>query len=224
MTAHEALHHHISLDSIPQLLFQHAMLVFITGFFTGAGLIIAIGAQNAFVLRVGLTRRHVLPVALFCALADALLIAAGVGGFGRLVQASPVLLAIVTWGGIAFLAWYGLSALRRALAPNVMRASTEDVASLSATLAKCAAFTFLNPHVYLDTVVLLGSLSAAYAPHTTVYGFGAATSSFVWFFSLAFGARLLAPLFEKPAAWRVLDSLIAAVMFLLAGKLLWGAL
>jgi L-lysine exporter family protein LysE/ArgO len=200
------------------------VLTFLAGFATGAGLIIAIGAQNAFVLRVGLTKRHVFPVALFCASADALLIVAGVGGFGRLVQSSPALLAIVTWGGVAFLSWYGLSALRRAMSPNALRAAGEVEPSLGATLAKCAAFTFLNPHVYLDTVVLLGSLSAAYAPNSAIYGLGAAISSFVWFFSLAYGARLLAPLFEKPAAWRVLDSLIAVVMFLLAGKLIWGAL
>ncbi len=199
------------------------MLTYITGFLTGAGLIIAIGAQNAYVLRVGLTKRHVFAVALFCAVSDATLIVAGVGGFGRMVQASPLLLSIVTWGGAAFLLWYGLSALRRAISPNAMRASQEEVPSLGATLAKCAAFTFLNPHVYLDTVVLLGSLSAAYAPHTAIYGFGAASASFVWFFGLAYGARLLVPLFEKPVAWRVLDSIIAAVMFLLAGKLVWGA-
>jgi L-lysine exporter family protein LysE/ArgO len=200
------------------------VLTFLTGFLTGAGLIIAIGAQNAFVLRVGLMRRHVFAVALFCAISDALLIGAGVGGFGTLVKSSPLLLAIATWGGAAFLLWYGISALRRALSATAMEASREEVPSLGGTLSKCAAFTFLNPHVYLDTVVLVGSLSAAYAPHSAIYGFGAATASFVWFFSLAYGARLLAPLFEKPAAWRVLDSIIAAVMFLLAAKLIWGAL
>ena len=198
------------------------MLPFFTGFATGAGLIIAIGAQNAFVLRLGLIRQHVFAVVLFCALADALLIIAGVAGFGQLVQTSPMLLTIVTWGGAVFLLWYGIAALRRALFPSAMRLANDAVPSLPATLAKCAAFTFLNPHVYLDTVVLLGSLSAAYAPHEVLYGAGAVIASFVWFFSLGFGARFLAPLFEKPTAWRVLDTIIASVMFLLAGKLVWG--
>jgi L-lysine exporter family protein LysE/ArgO len=195
------------------------LLTFIAGFATGAGLIIAIGAQNAFVLRVGLLRRHVFAVALFCALADALLIVAGVGGFGRLVQSSPILLRAVTWGGIAFLLWYGWTALRRALSPSALRAADDEVAALGPTLARCAAFTFLNPHVYLDTVILLGSLSASYAPRAWVYGAGAVVASFVWFFGLAYGARLLAPLFARPAAWRVLDLIIAGVMALLAGKL-----
>jgi L-lysine exporter family protein LysE/ArgO len=200
------------------------MLTFLTGFFTGAGLIIAIGAQNAFVLRVGLTRQHVFAVALFCATSDALLIFAGVYGLGSLVSRSPLLLQIVTWGGAAFLLWYGFAALRRALSPGALQASAETVPSLVATLAKCAAFTFLNPHVYLDTVILLGSLSAAYAPLQSIYGWGAAIGSFVWFFGLAYGARLLGPFFEKPAAWRVLDSIIAVVMALLAAKLIWRAL
>jgi L-lysine exporter family protein LysE/ArgO len=198
------------------------LLALITGFFTGAGLIIAIGAQNAFVLRIGLTRRHVFLVCLFCAISDALLIAAGVGGFGQFVQTSPLLLRIVTIGGIAFLLWYGWSAARRAMKPQAMQAAAETVEGLGPTLAKCAAFTFLNPHVYLDTVMLVGSLSAAYDPHEASYGLGAMAASFVWFFSLGYGARLLAPLFQQPSAWRVLDALIALVMILLATKLAFG--
>ncbi len=179
---------------------RHASLS--DGFLTGAGLIIAIGAQNAFVLRVGLTRRHVFAVALFCATSDALLIAAGVGGFGTLVKASPLLLGAVTWGGAAFLGWYGLAALRRALSPRGDAGCRRCRAGIAATLARCAAFTFLNPHVYLDTVLLVGSLSALYAPLQALYGVGAALASFVWFFALAYGARLLAPLFEirRPGA------------------------
>jgi L-lysine exporter family protein LysE/ArgO len=192
------------------------------GFLTGAGLIIAIGAQNAFVLRVGLIRRHVFAVCLFCALSDALLIIAGVGGFGQFVQASPLLLNSVTIGGIAFLLWYGWSALRRAMNPQAMLAANGTIEGLRPTLAKCAAFTFLNPHVYLDTVVLVGSLSAAYDPHEAIYGAGAVVASFTWFFALGYGARLLGPLFEKPASWRVLDGIIALVMVLLALKLAMG--
>lgn len=189
----------------------------LSGFFLGASLIIAIGAQNAFILRQGLMRSHVFILCLICALSDAVLIAAGVAGLGTLVSRSPALIAAVSLGGMLFLGAYSFMAFRRALHPGAMRTGTPEPLGLKAAVATCLAFTFLNPHVYLDTVVLLGSLSAAYqGADRLAYGLGAVTASFVWFFGLGYGARLLQPIFAKPAAWRVLDVLIGIVMALLA--------
>ena len=197
----------------------------VEGFLLGAGLIVAIGAQNAFVLRQGLARRHVLPVALFCTLADATLIAAGVAGLGTLVQQVPILLTLVTVAGAGFLLAYGVLAFRRALHPEALSARGASEMRLGATIATIAALTFLNPHVYLDTVVLLGSISARHEGWARVaFAVGAATASAVWFFSLAFGARLLAPLFARPMAWRVLDLVIAFVMAAIAVSLLFSLL
>jgi L-lysine exporter family protein LysE/ArgO len=193
----------------------------IAGFLVGGGLIVAIGAQNAFVLRQGLARRHVFPVALFCALSDAALILLGVGGLGALVVASPALLKIATWGGAAFLLAYGAFAFRRAFSPSAMQMADTVSGSLSAALAACAAFTFLNPHVWLDTVVLVGSISATHgAQGRWIFGLGAALASFCWFFSLAYGARLLTPFFADPRAWRMLDIVIGGVMWAIAATLL----
>jgi L-lysine exporter family protein LysE/ArgO len=184
-----------------------------SGFLLGASLIIAIGAQNAFILRQGLLREHVFVLCLICALADAVLIAAGVGGLGTLVASSPKLIAVVTAGGALFLACYAVLAFRRAMNPETLRAAREGEKSLKVAVAACLAFTFLNPHVYLDTVLLLGSLSGRFAgPVRMSYGIGAATASFVWFFGLGYGARLLQPLFARPSAWRVLDIVIGLVM------------
>lgn len=193
---------------------------FATGFLVGAGLIVAIGAQNAFVLRQGLLRRHVLPVVAICAAADAALIAAGVAGLGSLVTASPLLLVLARLGGALFLAAYGLMALRRAFRSESLRGEGEAAPTLGAALAACLAFTFLNPHVYLDTVVLIGALSGRFAGTAKLaYGLGAATASLVWFSALGFGARLLAPVFARPLAWRILDLAVAAIMLLIAARL-----
>jgi L-lysine exporter family protein LysE/ArgO len=196
---------------------------FLAGLLLGASLIIAIGAQNAFVLRQGLLQSHRFPVALFCAMSDAVLIAAGVGGLGAAVGQHPRLLAVVACAGALVLAWYGVQALRRAFHPEVLAPDTHtNTNTVWQVLATCAGFTWLNPHVYLDTVLLIGSLAAPWpwpGPRT-LFAAGAATSSFIWFFGLAYGARLLAPLFRKPMAWRVLDVLIALVMWGIAGKLL----
>ena len=190
------------------------------GFLLGAGLIIAIDVQNAFVLRQGLLRQHVMPVALVCSFADALLIAAGVGGFGRLVQTVPLLLTVFTALGAAFLFFYGAVAFRNALHPGVLQASAADKASLGTVLAACLAFTFLNPHVYLDTLVLIGASSARFpTPSAIAFGIGATLASFIWFFGLAYGARLLTPIFARPAAWRVLDLLIGVIMWTIGAKL-----
>jgi L-lysine exporter family protein LysE/ArgO len=186
---------------------------FLSGFFLGASLIIAIGAQNAFILRQGLLRQHVFILCLICAAADALLIALGVAGLGTLIQRSPQLIKAVTIGGAAFLFAYSFIAFRRAMHPAAMETQGRGEGSLKLAISTCLAFTFLNPHVYLDTVVLLGSLSARYEGQGRLfYAFGAMTASFVWFFALGYGARLLGPVFAKPAAWRVMDGIIGLVM------------
>ena len=194
----------------------------LAGFLSGAALIIAIGAQNAFVLRQGIRREHVLAVVLICAGADALLIAAGIAGLGALIQALPTALVAARYGGAVFLLGYGLIAVRRSLQAQRLTVDSAVGTSLGSAMATCLAFTFLNPHVYLDTVILLGSLASQRGVSGRwVFGAGAATASFVWFFSLGYGARLLGPLFAKPVAWRVLDALIALIMFALAGSLLF---
>lgn len=185
----------------------------LSGFLLGASLIIAIGAQNAFILRQGLLRRHVFILCLICGFSDAVLIGLGVAGLGSLIAGSSLLLAIVTLGGAVFLACYAVLAFRRALNPEAMKAANEGGTSLRAAIATCLAFTFLNPHVYLDTVLLVGGLSARFEGSARLaYAIGAMSASFVWFFGLGYGARLLAPVFAKPSAWRVLDLLIALVM------------
>ncbi len=194
------------------------------GFGMGAGLIIAIGAQNAFVLKTGLLRRHLLAVVLFCFLSDATLIAAGVGGFGTLVAAFPLLTDAAAIGGAIFLAFYGARAAWSALRPGALQAG-DGVGGpgLLATLATVAALTWLNPHVYLDTVVLVGGIAGQFPmPQRLWFGAGAVLASAAWFFALGYGARLLAPLFARPAAWQVLDGLIALVMWAIATSLLLG--
>jgi L-lysine exporter family protein LysE/ArgO len=190
---------------------------YLKGFATGGALIVAIGAQNAFVLRQGLKREHVLAVVLVCAVSDVLLMTLGVAGLGTLVQGSPTLLSIARWGGAAFLSGYGVLAAHRAWAGEQMTMERGGSLTLKAAIATCLAFTYLNPHCWLDTVVLVGSISAQQPGALRwVYGAGAASSSIVWFFSLGYGAQLLIPLFAKPTAWRVLDGLIALVMFSIA--------
>lgn len=185
----------------------------LSGFLLGASLIVAIGAQNAFILRQGLLKQHVFILCLICALSDAVLIGAGVAGLGTLIARSPVLINVVTVGGALFLFSYAVIAFKRATKPDTLRAANNGKGSLKAAIAACLAFTFLNPHVYLDTVVLLGSLSAHYdGPARTAYALGAMLASFVWFFGLGYGARLLQPFFAKPSAWRVLDMLVGLVM------------
>lgn len=193
----------------------------LAGFSLGGGLIVAIGAQNAFVLRLGLLRSQVFAICLLCALSDAVLIILGIAGLGTLVQRSQLLLTIVTYGGALFLFVYGLMAFRRVFMPQAMDSARQEAPTLRAAIATALAFTFLNPHVYLDTVLLLGSFSAQYVGEERMaFGFGAVTASFVWFFGLGYGARLLAPLFWRPMAWQILDVLIGLVMWTLAVSLL----
>ena len=193
------------------------LATFLTGLGSAASLIVAIGAQNAFVLRQGLRREHVLPIVLICVISDALLIAAGVAGIGVLVKNAPIALEIVRWAGFAFLLGYAVFAARRALKPESLTASGAVAGSLAAAVGTCLAITWLNPHVYLDTVLLLGSLSASHGdPGRWIFGAGAATASLLWFGLLGFGARFAAPVFAKPIAWRILDGGIAMLMVVLA--------
>lgn len=189
----------------------------VAGFGLGLSLILAIGAQNAFVLRQGLRGAHVFAVCLTCALSDAVLIVAGVAGFGWLVTAAPWLAPAMRYAGAAFLLVYGGLAFRSAwrggdgLQPNAV---ADAAGSLKGALLTCLALTWLNPHVYLDTVVLLGTVAAQWQPWP--FGAGAVLASFVFFFSLGYGARLLRPVFARPGAWRVLEFGIGVIMWALA--------
>ncbi|NBS45497.1 MAG: amino acid transporter [Betaproteobacteria bacterium] len=197
------------------------LAVFVQGLVLGLSLIVAIGAQNAFVLRQGLRREQVGSIVLFCAVSDALLIAAGVLGMAQALGDRPWLARGLALAGAAFLAAYGLRALRRALTPQALHASTEGGSlSRSAALAQAAAFTLLNPHVYLDTVLLVGSIGAQQpAALQPWFIAGASAASLGWFSALGFGARWLAPWFARPRAWQVLDGLIGLTMLLLAALL-----
>ena len=198
------------------------MASFIAGFSLGFSLILAIGAQNAFVLRQGLRREHVLATVLVCAISDAALIAAGVAGFGALAQAVPGLEWVMRVFGAAFLAFYGARALWAAWKGGAaLDTGGEARHSLRGVLLTVLALTWLNPHVYLDTVVLLGSVSAQY-PSRLDFAAGATLASFAFFFSLGYGARLLAPLFARPAAWRALDLVVGLTMWAIAFSLLAG--
>ena len=195
----------------------------LAGFATGGSLIVAIGAQNTFVLRQGLRQEHVLPIVALCACADAALIVAGVAGLGEFIEAAPAALFWLRIGGAGFLTVYGGMALRRAMSPHQATVDHGVPTRLSSAMATAAAFTFLNPHVYLDTVVLVGALANQHQGMARwQFAAGAAMASVVWFTSLGFGAKLLVPLFAKPLTWRVLDAAIAVVMFALAATLLLG--
>ncbi|CUJ85806.1 Arginine exporter protein ArgO [Ruegeria denitrificans] len=191
----------------------------IAGFALGFSLILAIGAQNAFVLRQGLRREHVFPLVLTCAVSDAILIAAGVAGFGALAAAAPWFETVMRYGGAIFLTWYGLRSLQSAWQGGAaMDVSKGQRASLRSVLLTVLAFTWLNPHVYLDTVVLIGSISAQYDDRLA-FASGAMLSSFVFFFSLGYGSRVLSPIFARPRAWQILDVVIGIVMLGIALKL-----
>jgi L-lysine exporter family protein LysE/ArgO len=184
----------------------------LVGFIASFTLIAAIGAQNAFVLRQGIRREHVLPVVAMCTVSDIVLISAGIAGVGALISAHPSALNIAKFGGALFLTGYGLLAARRAWRPSSLSPSVKAPARLIDVLLTCAALTFLNPHVYLDTVVLLGALANEHRDERWLFGIGAVTASAVWFFGLGLGARRLAGLFASPLTWRILDGLIAVMM------------
>lgn len=193
------------------------------GFSVSLGLILAIGAQNAFVLRQGLRREHVLPVALFCGLSDTALIGAGVLGFGAVTGAVPWLADVLLWGGVAFLVWYGARSFLSALRGGAhLDAASGAGNTLWPTLATLAACTWLNPHVWLDTVIFLGAVSAQYPGQGTAFWLGASAASMGFFLALAYGAQSLAPVFARPRAWQVLDVVIGLTMWVIAAKLALG--
>ena len=193
------------------------------GYLVAVSLILAIGAQNAFVLRQGIRREHVWAVVLACALSDAVLIAAGVAGFGFASTALPWLGEAMRWGGVVFLLVYGALRFKAALAGGeALQAGAGEAAPLGRVLATCLVLTWANPHVYLDTVVLLGSIAAQYDPHRAAFGIGAALGSFSFFTALGYGARLLAPVFANPRAWVVLEIIVGLTMWAIATGLAFG--
>jgi len=197
---------------------------FANGFAISAALIMAIGAQNMFVLRQGLQREHVGPIVLFCIVSDCILISAGVAGMGAALALVPSLSLILSLGGASFLGWYGVSALRRAATSSSMLVTGGTGKTLVAALGGAAGFTFLNPHVYLDAVILMGAIGSAVAEHLRpVFVAGALTASVIWFTALGFGARFLTPLFARPIAWKVLDLLVGTMMLTMACGLLLHA-
>jgi L-lysine exporter family protein LysE/ArgO len=201
------------------------MLAALAGLGLGLSLIIAIGAQNAYVLRQGLRREHVIAVIAICALSDLVLIGLGVGGAGIVFDAVPWLVPTVRFAGAAFLLVYAALAARRAIRPTATLTASETPAAtrLAVVITTALALTWLNPHVYLDTVVLLGSIASTHGGNRWWFGAGAGVASIAWFTALGLGARLLAPVFARPIAWRILDGLIAVVMLVIAVTLVVGA-
>ena len=192
---------------------------YLSGFLLGLSLIIAIGSQNAFVLKQGLKREHIFFVCLFCAVSDALLISAGVGGFGAVTARYPHVIDIAKIAGVLFLLGYGLQSLYASIrVSHALNVDGQVVSSLKKALLLCFGFTWLNPHVYLDTLVLVGMVSTGAASKLT-FAIGAISASFFFFFALGYGARLLRPLFEKPKAWNILDALVGLLMLYLAWHL-----
>lgn len=192
------------------------MNALIPGLLTGLSLIVAIGAQNAFVLRQGLLRKNVLIIVLICAVSDATLIALGVYGLGSLISALPWLLETIRWVGVAFLVWYGSTSLKRFIKSESLQAAQTSPGSLKQTVLTTLALTFLNPHVYLDTVIFIGGIANQFGEDEWFFALGAIVASFVWFFSLGFGAKRASVLVSKPVFWKILDVFIAAVMYSLA--------
>ncbi|UNK47493.1 LysE/ArgO family amino acid transporter [Arthrobacter sulfonylureivorans] len=194
------------------------------GLGTGLALIIAIGAQNAFVLRQGIRGEHIGVVVLICAVSDAVLIAAGIAGIGAVIEAAPAVVDVIRLGGAAFLLAYAVFAAKRAIKPGALTAAeNQRGGSLASVAATAFALTWLNPHVYLDTVLLLGSIANTQGPDLRWYfGAGAVLGSIAWFGALGFGARLLRPIFARPGSWRILDGLIAVVMLALGLRMAFG--
>lgn len=195
---------------------------FSTGFLLGGSLIIAIGSQNAYVLKQGLLRSHVFIICLICALSDALLITIGTTGIGKIIESYPDWLKAITWFGAAYLFIFGIMSFRAALSNQTLHAATENTSqNFNVIISTVLALTFLNPHVYLDTVLLIGSIASPYTSSARIYfTLGAISASFIWFFALGYGARLLIPLFSKPSAWKILNTLIGIVMWGIAYSLL----
>lgn len=199
------------------------LLAFLKGVGVGSGLIIAIGAQNAFVLNHGVRKNHYIIIPLICAVCDALLIALGVSGMGTLIASSKSLSLIAGIGGAGFLFIYGIGSFRSAIRGGSLSANQKTESSLKHAVLTTLAVTLLNPHVYLDTVILLGSISSQFQqPGHIYFGAGAVTASFVWFFSLSLGGKMLTPLFAKKSAWRILDTFVGITMWVIALSVLKG--
>lgn len=186
------------------------------GFISGISLILAIGAQNAFIIRQGLLKQHVLPIVIICATSDAFLIFLGTGGLGKLIQSQPALIEVIRWFGVLYLSWFALKSIRSAFRSHSLDAEGEATQSLGKAIAICLGFTFLNPHVYLDTVILLGSIANQFGQDKWVFAVGAAAASFLWFSTIGFGARVASRFMSKPVFWKILDFAIALVMISLA--------
>ena len=192
------------------------MLALITGFFTGLSLIIAIGAQNAFVIRQGLSKQHVLLVVGICAAGDALLITLGIGGLGKLIQRHQMILDLIRWFGVAYLTWFGVRSLASVLKKQTLVASGEIKTSRKQIIGKTLGFTFLNPHVYLDTVIFLGGIGTQFKASKWDFAVGAICASILWFTSIGFGAQAASKFMSRPIFWKILDGIIAVIMFALA--------
>jgi L-lysine exporter family protein LysE/ArgO len=192
------------------------VIALIPGFLTGLSLIVAIGAQNAFVIRQGLLRSHVLLVVIVCSISDALLIILGTGGLGKIVQSNPDLLTFIRWFGVAYLTWFGIKSLRSAFKENQLLATGQAEVSWKRILTTVLALTYLNPHVYLDTVIFVGSIANQFEGDKWFFALGASLASVVWFSTIGFGARAASHLMSKPIFWRILDISIALIMFSIA--------
>jgi L-lysine exporter family protein LysE/ArgO len=201
------------------------LLTFLKGMGTGGGLIIAIGAQNAFVLSQGVRKNHYILIPLICAVCDAILVAVGVAGFGSFIASSKVLSQVASIGGAVFLFCYGIRSFRSALKGERLESDQKGETSLKSAVLTTLAVTLLNPHVYIDTILLLGSIAGQFqAPDHLIFGAGAIAASFIWFFALSLGSSLLAPLFKKELSWRILDSLVGMIMWAVAISVLKGSL
>lgn len=206
------------------MLYRLGVHAAIPGFFTGLSLIVAIGAQNAFLLRLGLARNHTFTAVAICAASDALLIALGIGGLGVVVEQSDLALEIVKWVGTTYLVVFAFRSFWKARFPDALIPSDQTSRKLSAVVAATLAFTFLNPHVYLDTVLLVGSIGNQYGADRWWFALGSAIASAAWFTSLGFGSRALAPLMSRTSTWRILDTGIGIIMLLIAARLIVGDL
>lgn len=194
----------------------YGVIALMTGFFTGLSLIVAIGAQNAFVIKQGLLRSHVTLVVTICALSDAILIVLGTGGLGTIIQSQPDLLGSIRWFGVVYLAWFGMKSLLSAFRNETLTASEHSAESWKKVLLTVLAMTYLNPHVYLDTVIFVGSLANQFDSQRWYFALGACIASGIWFSAIGYGAQSASHLMSKPLFWRILDSVIAAIMFTLA--------
>ena len=197
---------------------------YLQGFAIGLSLIVAIGAQNAFVLKQGLKKQAVFWVCFVCALSDSILVVLGITGFATVIQLYPELVDLAKWAGAVFLLWYGLQHAIQAFQSNQsLHAGSQNEIQLSKIIIVCLALTWLNPHVYLDTVVLIGSISTQFEQTKLYFALGVITASWFFFFSLGYGARVLIPVFENPKAWKVLDVVIALIMWSIAISLIMTA-